>query len=101
MEKLLKLIKNDIKTGEQTIVFCKNITTTNFVCDFLNSWEIDANRLHARRDANQRQTVFQNFINGDCKVLVATDHTSRGLDTIKVSGLLYIHFIIMLSKMSN
>jgi len=65
---------------KNTIVFCNTKVKCDDVAQFLQAKGIDALALHGDLEQYQRVDVLTQFSNYSCRVLVATDVASRGLD---------------------
>lgn len=64
----------------QVLVFVKTKKGANKVCFDLNKNGIKAETIHGDKSQQQRQRSLEAFKHGECRVLVATDVASRGLD---------------------
>ena len=71
------LLENDLKT---VLVFCKTKRGANQLATFLASNKINASLIHGNKSQNAREKAFQDFRDGNVKVLIATDVSARGID---------------------
>ena len=65
---------------ESTVVFCNTRRDVDDVTEALGDDGIDALALHGDIDQRDRDEVLVRFANRSCRVLVASDVASRGLD---------------------
>ena len=75
------------KEGEEAmcVVFCETRLQCKAVSDFLSSRGASALALHGELEQAEREKVLVHFRNKSCRVLVATNVASRGLDVEGVS----------------
>ena len=75
------------KAGEEAmcVVFCETRLQCKEVADFLSSRGASALALHGELEQAEREKVLVRFRNRSCRVLVATNVASRGLDVEGVS----------------
>jgi len=88
---------------ESCIIFCNSRETCNKVAGLLRTKKIDSLQLHSDLEQPDRTLILIKFENRSCRILVATDLASRGLDVKDVSVIinydlpsdheLYIHRI--------
>ncbi|MCK5580712.1 MAG: ATP-dependent RNA helicase DbpA [Candidatus Omnitrophica bacterium] len=88
---------------ESCLIFCNSRVACNTVAKLLRSQRIDSLRIHSDLEQKDRTLTLIKFDNRSCRVLVATDLASRGLDVKDVSAVinydlpsdheLYIHRI--------
>ncbi|WP_240776408.1 DEAD/DEAH box helicase [Nitrincola alkalilacustris] len=64
----------------QTLVFTRTKKRTDEVAAYLQREGISAASLHGDRTQRERNAALQAFVQGDVRVLVATDVAARGLD---------------------
>ena len=67
------------------LVFCETRLECKEVADFLSSRGASALALHGELEQPEREKVLVRFRNKSCRVLVATNVASRGLDVEGVS----------------
>ena len=64
----------------QALVFTRTKHRANRLCEFLVKRGVNADRIHGNRSQSQRTAALENFKQGRCRVLVATDIAARGKD---------------------
>jgi len=70
---------------KNVIVFSSTKIQTDEIANQLQKHNIDALSLHGDLEQYERNDVLTQFSNGSCRVLVATDVASRGLDIAELS----------------
>lgn len=70
---------------KNVIVFSSTKVQTDEIANQLQKHNIDALSLHGDLEQYERNDVLIQFSNGSCRVLVATDVASRGLDISELS----------------
>lgn len=70
---------------ESCIIFCKSREMCNKVAGFLRTKKIDSLQIHSDLEQPDRTLILTKFDNRSCRVLVATDLASRGIDVKGVS----------------
>ncbi len=83
-EKYNKLLDELNKRAGSIIVFTKTKYSTKKISIKLNRDGQSANAIHGDLKQNQRETVLKQFKKQKCRILVATDIASRGLDIFHV-----------------
>ncbi len=88
---------------ESCIIFCNSRETCNKIAGLLRTKKVDSLQIHSDLEQQDRTLIFIKFDNKSCRVLVATDLASRGLDVKDVGAVinydlpsdheLYIHRI--------
>ncbi|NIK72984.1 ATP-dependent RNA helicase DeaD [Thermonema lapsum] len=71
---------------ELSVIFCNMKRTADEVADSLGRLGIRAEVIHGDLSQAQRNKVMQQFRNGNCQVLVATDVAARGIDVENVEA---------------
>jgi ATP-dependent RNA helicase RhlE len=81
-EKKTDLLVDLLKDGRifNAIVFTRTKSRAERVAGALVRHNIDAERIHGDRSQKQRSRALEAFKKGRCRVLVATDVASRGID---------------------
>jgi ATP-dependent RNA helicase RhlE len=64
----------------QLIVFVRKRALADEVADFLNGYALNALAMHGQKRRGERQRTLKRFVDGEVRVLVATDIAARGLD---------------------
>ncbi|MBT3144892.1 DEAD/DEAH box helicase [Neptunomonas phycophila] len=64
----------------QTLVFTRTKRRADMVCDYLNAEGISAVAMHGDKLQRERNAALSAFVNGEVRVMVATDVAARGLD---------------------
>ena len=72
---LLRLVQGEGKT----LIFTRTKMTAERLSESLTTAGVPAARLHGDLNQNQRNRNLERFINGHCRVLVATDVAARGI----------------------
>ncbi|MCM2352822.1 MAG: DEAD/DEAH box helicase [Pseudobdellovibrio sp.] len=62
------------------VVFVRTRIRAERVAKAMERMEVQTLTLHGEKDQTDRLQVMQTFRNGECKVLIATDITARGID---------------------
>jgi ATP-independent RNA helicase DbpA len=70
---------------ESCIIFCNSRESCNKVAGFLRTKKIDSLQIHSDLEQQDRTLILIKFDNKSCRILVATDLASRGLDVKDVS----------------
>jgi len=70
---------------ESGIIFCNSRDTCNKVAGLLRTKKIDCLQIHSDLEQQDRTLILIKFDNKSCRILVATDLASRGLDVKDVS----------------
>lgn len=73
---------------ESCIIFCNSRETCNHVAGLLRTKKIDSLQLHSDLEQPERTLILIKFDNRSCRILVATDLASRGLDIKNVSAVI-------------
>ena len=68
----------DVSGG--AIVYCATRRRTGQVAEFLQQQGIDADRFHAGLQPEEKKTIQQRFIDGDLRVIAATNAFGMGID---------------------
>lgn len=71
------LVKSSIK---QCVIFCNNIKTVELLAMKITEMGMSSYFIHSKMTQEDRNVVFHNFVKGKCKILVATDLITRGVD---------------------
>jgi ATP-dependent RNA helicase RhlE len=87
---LLELLKDPKFT--RVLVFVRLKDGANRLTDFLKREKVQVARLHSSRSQEQRNKALQDFKDGSCRVLVATDIVARGIDIDGVSHVVNYDF---------
>lgn len=95
---LLRLIKSKAKNKIPVIVFCNSGKTCDWVCQFLNEFEVRSIRLNGDMPLYKRKNKFREFYIGVYNVLCTTDAGARGLDTIMVKDVINYDFPLQTSE---
>ncbi len=70
---------------ESCIIFCNSRESCNKVAGLLRTKKIDSLQIHSDLEQQERTLILIKFDNKSCRILVATDLASRGLDIKDVS----------------
>jgi ATP-independent RNA helicase DbpA len=77
-EALLRLLGH--YNPDSCIIFCNSRETCNKVAGLLRTKKIDSLQIHSDLEQQDRTMILIKFDNKSCRILVATDLASRGLD---------------------
>ncbi len=84
--KLLETLFEDETTFSKVIIFCRTKESANNVYKYLERKEIGPVKvIHANKGQNSRINAIREFTEGDLRILVSTDISSRGIDISEVS----------------
>lgn len=87
---LLELLKSP--KFRRVLVFTRMKDGADRLTQFLKEREVKAEKLHSSRSQVQRMKALQDFKDGACDVLVATDIVARGIDIEGVSHVVNYDF---------
>ena len=73
---------------DSCIIFCNSRVTCNKVAKFLRSLRMDSLQIHSDLEQQDRTLTLTKFDNKSCRILVATDLASRGIDVKDVSAVI-------------
>lgn len=73
---------------ESCLIFCNSRDACNKVAGLLRTKKIDSLQLHSDLEQPERTLILIKFDNRSCRILVATDLASRGLDVKNVSAVI-------------
>ena len=68
------------ETEGGAIVYCATRRRTEEVADYLTMQEVDADRFHAGLQPEEKKNIQQSFIDGDLRVIAATNAFGMGID---------------------
>ncbi len=71
-------------SANKVIVFVRTKIRAERVVKAMHKAGIESQNIHGDKDQQQRTEVMQAFRNGDCRVLVATDVSARGIDVADI-----------------
>lgn len=77
---LTSLQKRKTDAGGRTLIFCNSVHSCKDVFTRLQQKGYSVSLLHSDLDVKRRKRGFEEFMQGDTRILVATDLASRGLD---------------------
>jgi ATP-independent RNA helicase DbpA len=77
--------ENGSENGSSCVVFCETRAQCNSVAEFLRHRGASALPLHGDMEQRDRERTLVSFRNKSCRILVATNVASRGLDVEGVS----------------
>ncbi|OFZ81706.1 MAG: hypothetical protein A2583_12260 [Bdellovibrionales bacterium RIFOXYD1_FULL_53_11] len=67
------------------LIFARTKSRTDRLARYLNSYGLEAGRIHGGRTQGQRNSTLAAFKNGEMRILVATDIAARGIDVFNIS----------------
>jgi ATP-independent RNA helicase DbpA len=73
---------------ESCIIFCNSRESCNKVAGLLRTKKIDSLQIHSDLEQQDRTLILIKFDNRSCRILVATDLASRGLDVKDVGAVI-------------
>ncbi len=73
---------------ESCIIFCNSREVCNQVAGFLRTKKINSLQMHSDLEQQDRTLILIKFDNKSCRILVATDLASRGLDVKDVGAVI-------------
>lgn len=79
-ERILLLQKLLLEYKGSVLVFSRTKHGTKKITKTLKAANFSADEIHSNRSLNQRKKALEGFKSGRCRVLVATDIASRGID---------------------
>ncbi len=80
---LLRIL--NVYSPESSIIFCNSRETCNKISGWLRTKKIETMQIHSDLEQQDRTLILIKFDNKTCRILVATDLASRGLDVKDVS----------------
>lgn len=76
----------------QTIIYCNNINRVCELYDNLKKANFSVQYIHSNMNNEERKQNFESFVNGQYRVLISSDITSRGIDIHQVSIVINFDF---------
>jgi ATP-dependent RNA helicase DDX5/DBP2 len=76
---------NRLEENAKMLIFCNTKDTVDDLTARLRNEGVQAVSIHSGKDQRERLWIFDQFRNGDAKVLVATNLMGRGVDVPKVN----------------
>lgn len=82
MEDKRFFLKEFVKVNPEAkiVVFVRTRVRAERVAKAMKGFEIETLTLHGEKDQNDRTEVMRAFRSGECKILIATDVSARGID---------------------
>jgi ATP-dependent RNA helicase RhlE len=82
MEDKRFFLKEFVKANPEAkiVVFVRTRVRAERVAKAMKGFEIETLTLHGEKDQNDRTEVMRAFRSGECKILIATDVSARGID---------------------
>ncbi|KAF7683940.1 putative ATP-dependent RNA helicase ste13 [Astathelohania contejeani] len=87
----LKTLLMKIKLN-QCVIFCNNIYNVELLAKKITNLGFPSYFIHSKMDQSERNTVFHNFTEGMCKILVSTDLVTRGIDVPTINCVINFDF---------
>ena len=81
----------DCENPHKAVIFCRTKDTTEMLCHMLTKRNYKAKAIHSGLSQSDRNNTIREFKSGACKVLIATDIASRGLDVDDLSHVFNFH----------
>jgi translation initiation factor 4A len=69
----------------QCIIYCNSIKRVEDLYEAMNEDEFPVCRIHSNMEKSERDKAFNNFRNGNSRVLISSNVTARGIDIQQVS----------------
>lgn len=92
---LLQILQKDLTDSDNemsSIVFANSRDEVENISEFLMENGIPNLPFHSGLDSKNRYAVLHKFYDGHCRVIVATNLLSRGIDTINVNHVIQYEF---------
>ncbi|CAF4524780.1 unnamed protein product [Rotaria socialis] len=78
-DRLFQLLEQNLKS-ERCLILVETKRSVDYIGSLLSQKKFRTTTMHGDRTQQQRYQVVQDFISGNCPILVATSVTARGLD---------------------
>ncbi len=75
---MLRIINQHL--GQTGIIYCATRKATENIANFLQTFNISANRYHGAVDKKEKEEIQDSFINGKINLIVATNAFGMGID---------------------
>ena len=69
----------------QAIIYCNSIRRVDDLYDAMKHDEFPVERIHSGMEESERNSMYEKFKSGSCRVLLSTDLLARGIDVQQVS----------------
>jgi ATP-dependent RNA helicase DDX6/DHH1 len=69
----------------QCIIFCNNVVSVEILARKMTEMGFPSYYIHSKMTQKERNTVFHNFNQGKCRILVSSDLVTRGIDVPAVN----------------
>lgn len=80
----LKDLYNSLSVS-QCIIYCNSIKRVEDLYDAMTKDSFAVSRLHGNMDKEERYQAYENFKNGETRILISSNVTARGIDIQQVS----------------
>ena len=87
---ILSIIKNNLRL--KTLIFCNTIVSVEWLYHNLTANNYCVMKLHGGLPDEERKSVIEKFQSEEENILISTDITSRGIDTINVKHVVMFDF---------
>jgi ATP-dependent RNA helicase RhlE len=81
---LLNFLLKDKETYNKVLIFAGSKTNADRLFDTLN-FRSEMAVIHSGKEQNHRSNSIEKFVDGSCRILIATDVIARGIDINKIS----------------
>ena len=71
--------------SSKVIIYCNSVKRVEDLCNMMKENNFSVSYIHSNMRKDERTKVFQNFRDGDVRVLISSDVTARGIDIQQVS----------------
>ena len=69
----------------QCIIYCNSVKRVMDLYDAMNQDQFPVSAIHSNMDKETRNIAFNNFRSGNCRILISSNVTARGIDIQQVS----------------
>ena len=69
----------------QAIIYCNSVNRVNDLEEAMVTDSFPVKKIHGKMNEKERSTIFKEFKNGGCRVLITSDLFARGIDVQQVS----------------
>ena len=87
---ILNILKNNVRL--KTLIFCNTIVSVEWLYHNLTKNNYSVMKLHGGLPDEERKTIIGKFQTEEENILISTDITSRGIDTINVKHVVMFDF---------
>jgi len=92
LQKIKKILGDPTEQKEKVLIFVAKKTTADWLALNLHSAKYKVAAIHGDKPQASRDNVMENFREGHCTILIATDVASRGLDVRDIAKVINYNF---------